>query len=365
MSILFRYLAREIFLGTALLLIALLALFALFDLIHELSELGKGNYNLSTLLIYVTLIQPGHVVILVPVAALMGTLLAISRLSTQSELTVMRASGMPLRKICGFAALTGISISALAVLFSEFIAPAAEDLAKQMRLTATSSVVAQQFRSGFWIKDKQSFVNIQTVTAETTLLNMRIYEFDHAYRLQSITTANSAQYGTNNRWMLNDAEKTSFSDKSVRIEKLPTSSWNSEMTPDLLAVLRIKPDQMSISRLSAYIDHLRENKQSTTRYEFALWNKVLQPVTVIIMMLLAIPFAIQSQRMGGVGPKLLIGIMIGLVFYFLNQLIGHLTVLNDWLPLLSATTPILVFFSLVIILLALKEYPGKLWRQTS
>ncbi len=286
MTTLLRYLAKEIFIATALLLVALLALFALFDLIRELGELGKGNYNLSMALAFVTLSQPSHVVVIFPVAALLGTLLAISRLSAQSELTVMRASGLSLTRLAGFAVLLGLAFSALIFTFGEFVAPASEEAAKRLRLAATSSVRGGEFRSGFWVKDDLSFVNIQTVTPDTQLLNMRIYEFDHASRLTSISIVKSATYAANNRWVLKDVEKTTFENSRARIENLPTAQWNSVMTPDLLSVLRVDPNEMSIANLWAYIDHLRDNKQSSTRYELALWGKVFQPAAVIIMMLL-------------------------------------------------------------------------------
>ena len=360
MTILFRYLAKEIFLATMLLLLALLALFALFDLINELDSLNKGNM-LFTVLLYVTLKQPSHVVVIFPVAALMGTLFAVTRLSMQSELTVMRAAGLSLTKLAGFAAVIGVGFSALTFLFGEFVAPAAEDAAKRMRLAATSSVVAQEFRSGFWVKDGLSFVNIQTVTLDTKLLNMRIYEFDSAYRLASISLAKSAGFDTaNNRWVLSDVEKTTFDGARARMDRLPVANWNSAMTPDLLAVLRVKPDDMSMLNLNSYIDHLRDNKQNSTRYQLAFWAKVFQPLAVAIMMLAAIPFAIQSQRASGVSGKLLLGIMIGLGFYFLNQLASHLAVLNDWPPVLTVMVPLLLFLGVAVVMLAWKEYPARL-----
>ena len=360
MTILFRYLAREIFLATLLLLLALLALFALFDFINEIDSLGKGNYPLATVLLYVALKQPSHVVVIFPVAALMGTLFAVTRLSMQSELTVMRASGLSLTKLAGFATVIGLGFSALTFLFGEFVAPAAEDAAKRMRLAATSSVVAQEFRSGFWVKDGLSFVNIQTVTLDTQLLNMRIYEFDRTYRLASISLAKSAAYdNSNNRWVLNEVEKTTFDGARARMEQLPVATWNSAMTPDLLAVLRVKPDDMSLLNLNSYIEHLRDNKQNSTRYQLAFWAKVFQPLAVVVMMLAAIPFAIQSQRASGVGGKMLLGIMIGLGFYFLNQLASHLAVLNDWLPFLTVSIPLLLFLGVAVALLAWKEYPAR------
>lgn len=361
MTILFRYLTKEIFWATLLLLMALLALFALFDLINELDSLGKGNYALATVMLYVALKQPSHVVVIFPVAALMGTLFAVTRLSMQSELTVMRASGLSLTKLAGFATVIGLGFSGLTFLFGEFVAPAAEDAAKRMRLAATSSVVAQEFRSGFWVKDGLSFINIQTVTIDTKLLNMRIYEFDRTYRLASISLAKSAGFDeASNRWVLSEVEKTTFDGDRARMDRLAVAHWNSAMTPDLLAVLRVKPDDMSLLNLNSYIEHLRDNKQNSTRYQLAFWAKVFQPLAVVIMMLAAIPFAIQSQRASGVGGKLLLGIMIGLGFYFLNQLASHLAVINDWLPFLTVTVPLLTFLGVAVALLAWREYPARL-----
>ncbi len=361
MSTLFRYLAREIFFATLLLLVALLALFALFDLIRELGDLGKGSYSLSRVLMYVALSQPSHVAVILPIAALMGTLFAVARLSSQSELTVMRSSGLSLTRLAGFAAVIGLVFSLLTLLLAEFIAPATDEMAKRMRLSATSTVVATQFRSGFWVKDDHAFVNIQSVTPDTQLLDMRIYEFDRDYRLSTLRIAKRAVYeSTGNRWVLEGVEKTTFKAQNVRMEKLATDYWNTAMTPDLLSVLKVKPDDMSLLSLSAYIAHLRENKQNSTRYELAFWGKVFQPATVIIMMLLAIPFAIQSQRTSGMGAKLMMGIMLGLAFYFLNQLASNLTELNNWPALVSAAIPLLAFFALAIALLVRKEYATRL-----
>ena len=361
MSTLFRYLAREIFFATLLLLVALLALFALFDLIREIGDIGKGNYSLSRVLVYVALSQPSHVALIFPIAALMGTLFAIARLSAQSELTVMRSSGLSLTRLAGFAAAIGLVFSLLTFLLAEFVAPAADEMAKRMRLSATSTVVATQFRSGFWVKDDLAFVNIQSVTPDTQLLDMRIYEFDRAYRLSTLRIAKRAAYDFNsNRWLMEGVEKTTFTAQNVRMEKLATDYWNTAMTPELLSVLRVKPDDMSLFSLSAYIAHLRENKQNSIRYELAFWGKVFQPATVIIMMLLAIPFAIQSQRTSGLGSKLLMGIMLGLAFYFLNQLASNLTELNNWPALVSAAIPMLAFLALAIALLARKEYATRL-----
>ena len=92
--VLLRYLSREIFASTALVLVAFLGLFAFFDFINELEDVGKGGYTLYQALVYVALTLPARVYELMPIAVLIGTLYALATLAKNSEITVMRASGM-------------------------------------------------------------------------------------------------------------------------------------------------------------------------------------------------------------------------------------------------------------------------------
>lgn len=361
MSILFRYLAREILTATLLLLAALLGLFALIEFIQELGNLGKGSYSLGNVITVVLLSVPAYVPVMMPVAALLGTLLAVARLSTNSEMTVMRASGLPLARVAGFAVAIGLVLSGVTFVFSDYLGPMADDAARRIKLSATSTVVAKKFRSGFWVKDDRSFVNIQNVTPETELQQIRIYEFDGKYRLNSISLAKSAIYAGSNRWTLSGVEKTTFANDRVKTEKQDSAIWNSAMTPDLLAALRVNPSQLSMLNLTAYIEYLRENKQDSVRYELAFWAKVFAPFTVIVMMLLAVPFALNSHRAGGVGAKLLLGIVMGLIFFYMSQLSSHLATINNWPALASAVWPVATFLLAAAAMFVWREYPAR-WR---
>lgn len=340
---LFRYFAREILATSLLVLAALLALFGFFDLVRELDDVGRGGYRLGVMVVYVLLSLPSHAYVLLPAAALIGTLFALARMSEQSELTVMRSSGLSMRQLAAHVAGAGLVVAAATLGVGEFVSPHTEEAAKSLRLRATSSIVAREFRSGFWVKDDRSFVNIQDVTADTVLLNLRIYEFDAAFRLASISRAGKGTYEGPNRWTLSDVEVTRFDGDKAVLERREASTWNSVLTPDILSVLKIVPERMSLLNLYAYIEHLRENRQKTTRYEIALWQKLLYPVAAIVMMVLAIPFAIQSQRAGGTGLKIVLGILLGLGFHFAGRLFSHVGLLNDWPAAFSAGMPTLIF----------------------
>jgi lipopolysaccharide export system permease protein len=340
---LFRYIAREILYASFLVLLALLALFAFFDLIRELDDVGKGSYRMGVMLLYVLLLLPAHAYVLLPAAALIATLFVLARLSDQSELTVMRASGLSMARLALYVCGAGLLIAALTVTMGELVAPFSEDAAKSVRLKATKSIVAREFRSGFWVKDDRSFVNIQDVTADSALVNLRIYQFDESFRLESISRAGGGTYAGPNRWTLSEVEVTRFEGDRARLERLPTSTWNSPLTPDILSVLRIVPERMSVLNLVSYIDHLRENRQKTTRFEIALWQKALYPVAALVMMVLAIPFAIRTSRVGGAGGRIVLGILLGVGFHFVGRLFSHLGLLNDWPAALSAGMPTAIF----------------------
>ena len=338
-----RYFAREILGSSLLVLAALLALFAFFDLIRELDDFGRGsNYKLNMLLAYVALTLPTHAYVLLPAAGLIGTLFALARMSEHSEITVMRSSGLSLAQLAMHVGLAGIVLALVTLVMGELVTPYTEEAAKGLRLKATSSIVAREFRSGFWVKDDKSFVNIQDVTADTTLLNLRIYEFDSAFRLTSISRAEKGTYAGPNRWLLTNVELTRFKGDDAVLQRLPQSTWSSVLTPDILSVLKIIPERMSALNLRAYIEHLRENRQKATRYEIAFWSKFASPLAAIAMMILAIPFALQSARAGGVGAKIVLGILIGLAFHFGNRLFSHMGLLNDWPPLFSAGAPVVI-----------------------
>lgn len=337
-----RYFTREILLTSLFVLVALLALFAFFDLIKELDDLGKGNYRLPQMIAFVLLSLPDHAYVLLPAAGLIGTLFALARMSENSEITVMRASGMSMRQLAVYVIGAGIFIGVATLAMGELVSPYTEEAAKDLRLKATRSIVAREFRSGFWVKDDRSFVNIQDVTPDTTLLNLRIYEFDPAFHLVAISRADKGTYAGPNQWQLSNVELTRFAGDRATLERLPQATWHSVLTPDILAVLKIVPESMSALNLRSYIEHLRENRQNATRYEIAFWNKVLYPFVAIALMVMSIPFALQSARAGGVGVKIVLGIMIGLLFHFAGRLFSHIGLLNDWPALVASGLPLVI-----------------------
>jgi lipopolysaccharide export system permease protein len=338
-----RHLAREIYASTALVLTAFLMLFAFFDLIHELESIGKGGYQIQHALGYVTLTLPGRLYELFPIGVLIGTLYALTVLARHSEITVLRAAGLSTKDLLVTLAKIGFVFAGLTLLVGEFVAPQAERAAQQLRLKAMGSLVAQEFRSGLWVKDERSFVNVREVLPDASLQNVRVFEFDDRFQLRSISQAEHGRYLSDGMWSLEGVVRTVFLGDSATVERHDQVNWKSALNPDLLAVLLVVPERMSLVNLYLYVRHLSGNQQKTGRYDIAMWKKLFYPLAALVMMALALPFAYMQDRMGAVSIRVFAGIMLGIGFHMLNGLFSSLGAINSWPPFFSAITPSVLF----------------------
>jgi lipopolysaccharide export system permease protein len=349
MKTLQRYIGRDVLFATLLIFGALLALFAFFDLIHELGDVGRGEYTISRALLYVMLNLPSRLYELFPVAALIGTLFAVAQLVANSEYTVMRASGMSLARVAWSVLRVGIPLAAATFLAGEYVAPPAERISQTVRTSGDSSrVVAQQFESGFWFKQDLTFVNIRTVLADMTLSGVRIYEFGDDLRLKVVRVAQSGIFAGNGQWKLQNVRSTEIGPDATRVTTVPMFMWSTVLRPSILNVYQVAPERLEIGTLYDNIRVLSNNSQKTSRFEIAFWNKVFYPLAVLVMMMLALPFAHFQRRQGGVGFRIFAGTMIGLSFFLLGRLFSNLGVLNNWPPLFSAVFPLALFTAMAI-----------------
>jgi lipopolysaccharide export system permease protein len=343
MKVVTRYLGREIYKATLFVFVAFLALFVFFDLINELDDVGKGRYRLGHAFLFVLLSVPGHVYELFPIAVLIGTLVALSTLAANSEYTVMRVSGFSPLQAAGTLARVGAVFVLLTALFGELIGPQAEQTAQRLRLDRLGAAVGSELRTGLWVKSDTQFVNIGEVSPDSTLKGVKIYDFDRDFRLLSISQATSGRYQGANRWQLASVVQTRFGADGASVRNLPTLEWTSVVTPEMLNVLLVVPEKLSAWGLYQYAQHLEANKQRSDRYEIALWKKLVYPFAALVMMALALPFAYVQIRTGGVGVKLFAGLMLGVLFHFLNTLFSHVAVLERWPPFAAAVAPSALF----------------------
>ncbi len=366
-----RYLRREIVAAVLFVLTGFLALFAFFDFINELEDTGRGGYEVQHAVAIVALSLPGRVYELMPIAALIGTIFALSQFAAHSEFTAMRASGLGRRQALGAIAAVGAWFALATAGVGELVTPQAEKLAQTVRLGALGGAVGGQFRSGLWVKDtvkdasgatqRTRFVNIAELAPDASLRGVRVFEFDRDLRLVEILQAQGGRFTPPQAWRFDSVERTVFlpvtlagSIVALRAERsrLHEMRWVSDLNPDLIGVLVLVPERMSAWSLVQYVRHLRDNQQRANRYEIALWKKLVYPLAVIVMMALALPFGYLQVRAGGTGYKVFAGIMLGIAFHFLNSLFSHLGLLNTWPAWLAAGVPSLVAVALALGMLA-------------
>jgi len=366
MKTLRRYLMRELLRATALALFALVALFAFFDLLAQIDDLRPGGYALPQAVAYVALSLPSRAYEVMPIAALLGAVLALSQLAANSEFTIMRVSGMGTRALVLAVVRVGLVLALATYALGELVAPLSERRAQEVRAESRGQgVISSRLRSGVWVRDtvrgadgavdRWRFINVGLVRPDGSSQNWKIFEFDREFRLRSIGTAAAGRFETADgapRWLLTDVVETRLpvvpagqtEPADVRTEMVRSAErrWESALTPDILGVMLVQPERMAALELVRYIDHLAENRQDTAPYEVALWNKVFYPWATVVMLLLALPFAYLHVRQGGVSLKIFAGVMLGVLFYMLNKLFAHLGVLHTWPPLAIAALPSLV-----------------------
>jgi lipopolysaccharide export system permease protein len=303
-----------------------------------------------------------------PIAALIGTIWALSQFAARSEFTIMRASSMSTAAAGVILAKIGVLFVVLTFVIGEFIAPVTSDMADRLQSAAKGDPQSQQFRSGMWTKDVirsegatgeavgTRFLNVRTVRPDGQLVGLKIYEFNRDFHLVHLLTASKADYKGGNTWVMSDVAEATFSDKvlpdtaaggqlvgSITTKKYPTLDLVSEVTPEILSVGFSDPESMSAYDLVKYTQYLQENNRDTARYEIAFWKKVVYPFAVFVMMALALPFAYLHFRSGGVSLKIFTGIMIGVSFQLSNSLFSHLGLLNTWPALATAVLPSALF----------------------
>ena len=367
-----RYLAKQIYLSFAFILFALTSLFVFFDFIAEIRD-TNNTYSVALAFLTVLMRVPSRLVEIIPIAGLIGGIYVMANMAALSEYTILRIAGLDTKKALATLMKIAIPIALLILFMSEVLGPFTEGLSKNIRLGALNQGrETLEFRSGAWIKDKLRdndgrgkvkngirYINVGALENNQTIRGFRMYEFDEKYNLLVSRTAETVRFIGEGSWRLNKVTETRFTEKpgesvldpsfNTEIKRLDTLDIETDVSPQLLGALLIKPDRLSIIDLFNYINHLKENKQDYQRYAISFWKKVIYPFTILVMLALALPFAYLQTRSGAIGYKVFGGIMLGISFQLFNSLFSHLGLLGEWPALVSAITPAMIYFILALV----------------
>jgi len=342
MKILDRYIAVTVVTGTLVALLIVVGLDVFFNVIAQLDNVGRENYTLMTLVQFVALITPQSMYQLFPMAALLGSLMGLGGLSANSELIAMRASGLSIWRIIRSIMQVGVLMLVVAVFVGEAVAPVAEQHGQKLRTAAMNRAISFLSSRGLWVRDENLFINARRVLADNTLTDLTIYEFDDETRLKVVMQAVKAQY-RDGQWILQDVSRTEFTDDRVLVRHEEQLARASTLTPELLGVVALKPENMSIRDITQFIGYLEENGLDTRQYRYAFWGRFMTPLAALVMLFISVPFVFGSLRSVSAGQRVFIGMLVGFGFYLISQIVGQVGQVFGFNPLLTTLAPGAVF----------------------
>lgn len=348
-----RYIATTLLKLTAVALLVFLVLFTFLSLIDQLEETGRGNYDVIKAIQYVLLTTPRIAYELVPIAAVIGSITTLGLMSYNCELVVIRASGVSLARLAYALFKGGLLIVVFAVLLGELVAPYCEQAAQHLRSVAVSEQISLKTRNGFWSRDGRSFINIRKLLPGEQLEDIYIYEFDENNRLRIATHAGSASY-RDGQWLLKNIRQSIIEEEQIIRNDIALAVWDSLLNPDVLNLVTVKPQYLTVSGLMEYISYLKRNEQNSDQYEQALWKKLIMPVTVSVMILLAVPLVKTYSRTVSISQRIFIGCFIGITFHVINELSNQMGLVYSINNFLSAALPTLIAGAATFYLILLK-----------
>ncbi len=346
MRILQFYIGRTILSTIVLVLLLLTGLYIFVLFVNELDQIGQGTYTVSKAIVYVFMCLPQQIYQFFPMAGLVGALMGLGLLASNSELIVMRAAGVTLGQLTWAVMLTALVLVLVVTAVGESIAPDLYGKAQMYKTIATNGNQALITDQGIWIREKESFIHIQSAQSNHHLQGITTYNFDGNSRMLSMCYAEHADYH-HRRWKMRDIVCNEINPKNnyVTVVHKKIQAWDVSFNPKMLAIADIDSDpaNMNLVKLFIYIRYLKHNDLSAATYDLSFWQRVFQPLATAVMMFLAIPFIFGPLRTVPMGFRILSGIVVGFGFYIMNQFFGPISLVYRLPPFFAAGLPILLF----------------------
>ncbi len=350
-SLLSGYLMRSILISTLLVLVVLLALAGLFEFIGQIDNL-QGEFGVPQALMYAGLRLPQLAFEMLPIAVLIGSLLALGALATHSELVVMRTAGLSVTQLAGMVALSGFVLMVVTALIGEFIGPPLDYFARNLRNETRLEQDSQELGNSAWVKDGNMILHLQRVTSEFEFGRIYVFQFDDKDELRSIAQAENSGIDDADQWILENYRETRFVDDAVDIVESPLEVESFSIKGDMLGITLVKPVSLSARGLLSYISYLKRNDLSSVRYEMELWSRIASTAAVVIMPVLALAFVFGSLRSAGAGSRLMVGVMIGLGYFLASETLANSGQVFDLDPALVTSLPTLALMLVTLFALS-------------
>lgn len=337
-----RYIAKAVTSGCLMACFVMLSIFAFVDFVSQLNSVGIGDYGALQAAVFVLLRLPQRLYELSPSILLLGGILSLGAMAANSELIVMRASGVSTMRITRSVLQTGFIIAILVALLGEYVVPSATRSAKAYRAQAMDNKLIVGGTNDIWARDGNRYVNVKQILPDQQLQNIYVYELDDNRQMSAIIYAEHAQY-QNEEWVLDGIKRSDISDAGITTSFEKQLRLKRLILLELFSVLELESKDMSAVELLTYSRYLRENKLDDGEYKLAFWIKVFTPLTCLAMLMIAMPIVFSTTpRSGGVGQRLMLALLIGIIYFVINRSINHLGLALNVAPILSASIPLIL-----------------------
>lgn len=341
MKLLARHVSRTVLAAMAIVLLLLLGLDLVFSFIAELEDL-RGNYRLPQALQFILLTAPRRAYDLLPIAALVGGIVGLGMLANHSELTVMRAAGVSIGRIVWWVLKPALLLGAIGLALGQQVVPQAEQRAETLRAEALGRQLQAGHLRSYWHREGDELLRIGRVAPGGRLQEVSLYRFHPDGRLAAVLLAPAGRYGEQG-WALDEVASTQLqADGSALVLQQSHMAWPSQLTPDFLRLVTLKPEYLSLTRLYRYAAYLQAQGLEAGVYFLEFWKKALAPLATLSMVLIACSFIFGPLRSVTMGLRILAGIFAGLLFRYGQDFLGHASLVYDFSPLLAAGAPIAV-----------------------
>lgn len=344
MTLIDRYIARQVLWFTGLVVVVLVTLGGLFSFIEQQSDVGVGTFGMLDALVVTGLKVPKQVGQLLPVAALLGALLGLGNLARGSELIVMRAAGVSVVRVALATAGAGVLLCALGGVVAEYVAPPLETYANEVRTFGKYSNFSFAGRSGIWLKDGSRIVTVQEQGSDSLYGGVYIFDLgtdQKGYpRLSAVRRASKAALAADGEWLLGDYESIELGERTVLAVREPSHRFATSINADLLGSAVQDPDVLPIRGLYRYVAHLRANGLESRTWEIALWSRVARLLSTVVLTVLAVPFVFGPLRSSGAGSRMAIGIGIGILYVLVNRALENSGGVYGLSPLIVGWSPL-------------------------
>ena len=349
MTVLDRYIVRTIIGSTLLVLSVFLVLLGLFVFIDQQDDIGVGHYSALSALWFTLLNLPQQAYELLPITALIGSLLGLGSLARGSELVVVRATGVSTQRIAGAASIAALMLIGGELLLGEVLAPPLQEAAKEEKAFSKFSNISFGGGSGAWVRDGNLIINVARQSGQRQFGGMQIFELSPGHRLRAIGHAAGATAGVNRKWLLSDYTESRFTPDRVLAPPPGQRVLESNVTAGFLGLAIENPGQLTSRSLLRLIRYLQANSLSARDYLFAFSSRIARTVAILFSVLLAVPFVLGSLRSAGTGTRMLMGLIVGIALFLLQRLIESGTVVFDLNPLLLAWLPTVLLATVALL----------------